>query len=257
MIEPYNDGTCHSQTNNSIACQFGSAGPTSYMSYLLLRGSVPANDGGTLQLTWPDGTTVTEQLSGPNAVGPPPPPPLADHQKKREKLLAQLDLRRALDAAKAPCAQTAVGATAAVWAGAVPGVGQLAAVPATVLLGTSGNACVSFISRAYRDAQIYNDPPAKGFKRLARPARVAAAGASAFSRLAAVRCRHTRSTSSPRLADERPPTQPSDSSSNVADRITVRGQKPSPPGDQPSHRTAADFIGRASSAEVEHRGPRS
>lgn len=120
------------------------------------------------------GSTVLLNNVDINGGSPPPPPPpknpLPDPTKTQQKLDAQKDMQDALDAAKAPCAQSAVGATAGVWSTTVPGAGLLAGPPAVLIGATAGSRCAALINRAYRDAQIVNDPPAKDFRRLAYPA---------------------------------------------------------------------------------------
>jgi|SRR5579875_3055957 len=110
-------------------------------------------------------------VSGGQTSSPSPPPrqPPKDREKEKQKLLAKLDLIRALNDAQVPCAQSTLGAAAGTWGATVPGAGSIATTAAVIIGATAGVRCAALINRAYQDAQIVNDPPRAGLMRLARP----------------------------------------------------------------------------------------
>jgi hypothetical protein len=115
------------------------------------------------------------------AGGPPVPTPnraLAD--QRRQKVYAQGDLLTQLLRAEGPCGYVAIGVGTVVWSSTVGGATAPAAlIPAEFLISAGSPLCTAYLSQAFRDIEIANDPPAGNINAIAIPARTPSSAAAA------------------------------------------------------------------------------
>lgn len=115
------------------------------------------------------------------AGGPPVSTPdraLAD--QRRQKVFAQGDLLTQLLRAEGPCGYVALGAGTFLWSSTVGGATAPAAlVPAEFLLSAGAPLCAAYLTQAFRDIEIANDPPVGNIDAIATPAKTPSSAVAA------------------------------------------------------------------------------
>ena len=113
--------------------------------------------------------------------GPPVSTPdrtLAD--QRRQKVFAQGDLLTQLLRAEGPCGYVAIGAGTVLWSATVGGATAPAAlIPAEFLLSAGAPLCATYLTQAFYDIEIANDPPVGNVNAIARPAKTPSSAVAA------------------------------------------------------------------------------
>lgn len=113
--------------------------------------------------------------------GPPVSTPdraLAD--QRRQKVFAQGDLLTQLLRAEGPCGYVAIGAGTVLWSSTVGGATAPAAlIPAGLLISAGTPLCTAYLTQAFRDIEIADDPPAGDINAIAQPAKTPSSSAAA------------------------------------------------------------------------------
>jgi hypothetical protein len=136
--------------------------------------TTPGSDGSSFQHTHGHATLTVK--AGQTGVKPPADDSKAREARKNAKDAAKADLTPALENAKGPCLNYALGlglfGAGTLLTGA-PAIGPTLTVAGSLTALAAEPFCVATIQRIAKDYKIYNDPPDNRIHQIARPAHVA------------------------------------------------------------------------------------